>query len=330
MGYDALLLPDVDSEEGIINITLSRTEKATSQSSYGSVVSISFRMKDTAPVGSSTRLTIIKVKAYNSNGEDIRLMIEDVGGVECKLEVGGIAVWPGDTNNDGIVDEHDILPIGIYWLKTGPKRDVVDIRFKAQAARPWTPAAATYADADGNGIIDAREILVIGRNWGATHTVSSQQQQQACSLSEEAKINYIQCLDAYRAMYELLLDSNELDDVEQIKAALKRMIDKAVELLIPAQSELLQNYPNPFNPETWIPYALSSRTYVVIKIYNISGQLIRTLDIGMKDAGMYISPERAAYWDGKNDEGEEVASGVYVYQLHAGDNVKVKKMVVIK
>jgi hypothetical protein len=242
----------------------------------------------------------------------------------------GIAVWPGDTNNDGIVDEHDILPIGIYWLKTGPKRDVVDIRFKAQAARPWTPAAATYADADGNGIIDAREILVIGRNWGATHTVSSQQQQQACSLSEEAKINYIQCLDAYRAMYELLLDSNELDDVEQIKAALKRMIDKAVELLIPAQSELLQNYPNPFNPETWIPYTLSEKAYVIIKIYNISGQLIRVLDLGEQEAGMYVSKQEAAYWDGKNDEGEDVASGVYFYQIHAGDYVSVRKMVVIK
>jgi flagellar hook assembly protein FlgD len=93
---------------------------------------------------------------------------------------------------------------------------------------------------------------------------------------------------------------------------------------------LMQNYPNPFNPECWIPYALSERCHVVIKIYTITGQLIRTLDLGMQEPGTYISQDRAAYWDGLNDEGEEVASGVYFYRLQAGDKVSTKKMVVLK
>jgi hypothetical protein len=93
---------------------------------------------------------------------------------------------------------------------------------------------------------------------------------------------------------------------------------------------LFQNYPNPFNPETWIPYTLSKKAHVIIKIYNISGQLVRVLDLGEKEAGMYVSKGRAAYWDGKNDNGEEVASGVYFYQIHADDYVSTKRMVVIK
>jgi hypothetical protein len=180
--------------------------------------------------------------------------------------------------------------------------------------------------------VDAREILIIARNWGRTHAT----QRLSAPVKETMSIlhgKHSVYVDAYRAMYEMLDMADISDNPEgtlKLKDTLSMLIKTGVEQQIPDKTLVLQNYPNPFNPETWIPYALSSRTYVVIKIYNISGQLIRTLDIGMKDAGMYISPERAAYWDGKNDEGEEVASGVYVYQLHAGDNVKVKKMVVIK
>jgi flagellar hook assembly protein FlgD len=69
---------------------------------------------------------------------------------------------------------------------------------------------------------------------------------------------------------------------------------------------------------------------VVIKIYSITGQLIRILDLGVKDPGKYVSRDRAAYWNGRNDDGDEVASGVYFYRLHAGEYVSTKKMVVLK
>ncbi len=100
--------------------------------------------------------------------------------------------------------------------------------------------------------------------------------------------------------------------------------------IIPAKSVLLQNYPNPFNPETWVPYHLSSANPVVVKIYSTSGQLIRTLDLGHKDAGVYASRSKAAYWDGKNEAGEEVASAVYFYSITAGDFSAMRKMVVKK
>ena len=100
--------------------------------------------------------------------------------------------------------------------------------------------------------------------------------------------------------------------------------------IIPAESALLQNYPNPFNPETWIPYQLNQENPVLIKIYGVSGQLIRTLDMGHQDADLYVSKSKAAYWDGKNEAGEEITSGVYFYSITAGDFSAMRKMVVAK
>ena len=94
------------------------------------------------------------------------------------------------------------------------------------------------------------------------------------------------------------------------------------------QSALLQNYPNPFNPETWIPYVLDEATEVEIRIHDISGALVRTLRLGQKAPGEYISKHEAEYWDGNNEMGERVASGVYFYSIRAGNFIDTKKMVI--
>ena len=98
----------------------------------------------------------------------------------------------------------------------------------------------------------------------------------------------------------------------------------------PTQNLLLQNYPNPFNPETWIPYQLAEDTSVSVSIYDTTGQLVRTLPIGFQAAGFYNSRERAAYWDGRNALGEQVASGVYFYQLETDAMSFLRKMVILK
>ena len=95
-------------------------------------------------------------------------------------------------------------------------------------------------------------------------------------------------------------------------------------------SALWQNYPNPFNPETWIPFTLSGDANVVIRMYNLSGQLIRTLDLGHKSAGIYVSRDKAGYWNGRNITGEKVANGVYFYVMEAGSFRAVRKMFVMK
>jgi flagellar hook assembly protein FlgD len=96
------------------------------------------------------------------------------------------------------------------------------------------------------------------------------------------------------------------------------------------RTALLQSYPNPFNPEVWIPYDLAEESPVSIHIYNISGQLIRTLDLGMQPRGRYTSKEKASYWDGLTQAGEQAASGVYFYVLRAGRFTAAKKMVILK
>ena len=100
--------------------------------------------------------------------------------------------------------------------------------------------------------------------------------------------------------------------------------------LIPKRTVLLSNYPNPFNPETWLPYQLANDAEVAIRIYSSAGQLVRHLDLGFQQAGYYIGKSRAAYWDGRNDLGERLASGVYFYQLSTPESSATRKMVIRK
>jgi len=103
---------------------------------------------------------------------------------------------------------------------------------------------------------------------------------------------------------------------------------------IPDFSRLLPNYPNPFNPETWIPFEINYQSDVEISIYDVSGKLMRVVDLGFKQAGIYTTRDRAAYWDGKSDLGERVASGVYFCSIMAkGDKssfTAARRMVILK
>ena len=96
------------------------------------------------------------------------------------------------------------------------------------------------------------------------------------------------------------------------------------------RTSLLQNYPNPFNPETWMPYRLASDAPVAIHIYNVQGHLIRELNLGVQEAGGYLSREAAAYWDGRDQLGQTVSSGIYFYALQAGTFRATRRMFILK
>ncbi len=97
------------------------------------------------------------------------------------------------------------------------------------------------------------------------------------------------------------------------------------EILLPASFVLHQNYPNPFNPSTRIDYYLSQPTEVKITIYNLLGQKVKTL------IGQYQTEgSKTVFWDGKDDAGIDVASGVYFYKVVAGAHKTVKKMILLK
>jgi hypothetical protein len=98
----------------------------------------------------------------------------------------------------------------------------------------------------------------------------------------------------------------------------------------PDRFALNQNYPNPFNPETWIPFKIAEPANVVLSIYDIHGQLVRKIELGEKPAGVYVSQDKAIHWDGLNQEGEAVSSGMYFYTLQANDYTETKRMLILK
>ena len=107
-------------------------------------------------------------------------------------------------------------------------------------------------------------------------------------------------------------------------------LEQLLAALTPEETKLLANYPNPFNPETWIPYRLAEDTFVTLTIYDSSGRVVRALVSGHQAAAFYESRTEAIYWDGRNDFGEGVTSGVYFYRLSAGDFSATRKMLILK
>ena len=107
-------------------------------------------------------------------------------------------------------------------------------------------------------------------------------------------------------------------------------MEQLLAALTPKKTTLLPNYPNPFNPETWIPYQLAHAADVQITIYDTKGGVVRQFELGYQTVGMYQDRSRAAYWNGRNENGELVASGVYFYQLRAGDYSAVRRMAIVK
>ena len=96
------------------------------------------------------------------------------------------------------------------------------------------------------------------------------------------------------------------------------------------RTALLQNFPNPFNPETWIPYQLAMTDEVTVFIYDAQGQQVRQLELGIQSAGAHLTKEGSIYWDGENERGEMVASGLYFYRLSTGEFTATRRMLMVK
>ncbi|MBI1922685.1 IPT/TIG domain-containing protein [Candidatus Poribacteria bacterium] len=159
--------------------------------------------------------------------------------------------------------------------------------------------AVAFADVNRRSVIEAGEVLEVGID-GVDGQVGARSPRPSYTVTPE---------DLRRAFARIDIDP---------------------QFLRPAQTVLLQNYPNPFNPETWMPYQLASDAEVHITIYDTRGAVVRRLELGHQGAGYYHDRFRAAYWDGRNETGERVSSGVYFYQLRAGEVTATRRMVVVK
>ncbi|AXJ00322.1 Por secretion system C-terminal sorting domain-containing protein [Cyclonatronum proteinivorum] len=101
--------------------------------------------------------------------DEPQLLDEVFFGNEEPVEPEIVIVWPGDTNNDGVVNEEDVLPLGLYWNLTGPARENASTEWTAQPALAWEPVESTFADTDGSGLVNQTDLLAIGLNFGNTH-----------------------------------------------------------------------------------------------------------------------------------------------------------------
>ena len=168
------------------------------------------------------------------------------------------------------------------------------------------------------------ETMVSAEMPGVVHAVWADLSRR--SVVEVGDVLEIEVRDETQRLVGVLRHRIAAEDIHRAFAQLRLTPQD----LLPTRTKLYPNYPNPFNPETWMPYQLAEDTAVHIRLYDATGHLVRTLNLGHQTAGYYLDRSRAAYWDGRNDVGERMASGVYFYQLVAGDATAARKLVIMK
>ena len=200
----------------------------------------------------------------------------------------------GDVNRDGVVNILDLISVAQQLGKR---------------LRPNSPE-----DINGDGTVNIFDLTLVAQGIGGAAAPGA-----ATGRVDAATIQ------AWIAQARLANDGSIA--FRQGIANLEQML---ASLIIPQETALLVNYPNPFNPETWIPYQLASPAEVTLTIYELNGGEVRRLEMGHQAAGLYQSRSRAVYWDGRNQDGEPVASGLYFYTLRAGEFTATRKMLIRK
>ena len=208
-----------------------------------------------------------------------------------------------DANQDGRVNVLDLI--------------VVASSFNEQ------PPGNPLADTNKDGVVNLFDLVFVVEHLSQNAAAPSQLEFMK-SIPSTAK----EVIAAHRALKELESVPNKSVKVKLAIQLLRHYLSLADRNV--KETKLLPNYPNPFNPDTWIPYQLSESASVTVKIYDIRGRLIKTIDVGHKPGGYYLTRERAVYWDGRNKSGEPVSSGVYFYTLITDDYTQTRRMVIVK
>ena len=210
----------------------------------------------------------------------------------------------GDVNQDGIVNLFDIVLVG---QNLGQK-----------------PPSDPRTDVNKDGQVNILDLVLVAERLGEKVAAAPSQVNVVKSVTFSSE----NIIVVQRALDELVAVPEKSHGVEIAIQFLRTWLTNANQNV--TETKFLPNYPNPFNPETWIPYQLAEATDVSVKIYDVGGHLVRTISIGFKPVGYYLTRERAAYWDGRNEIGELVSSGIYFLHLVAGDFVATQRVVVVK
>ena len=235
------------------------------------------------------------------SGQEVTLQVIDVHGNIAKqtFSIEGGKVAPAsiaeDVNEDGVVSFADLSLAALRLGEAGQNR----------------------ADVNGDGVVDFADLLLIAA---------------AIQDAAGAPARHPHVLEIFTAaeVQHWLKFARQLALTEPAYQRGIAVLEQLLAILTPKETALLPNYPNPFNPETWLPYQLAESAAVTVRIYAANGSLVRMLALGLQPAGIYEGRSRAAYWDGKNAQGEPVASGVYFYTLSAGEFSATRKMVIRK
>ena len=198
------------------------------------------------------------------------------------------------------------------------------------AANIGASPVSPHADVNGDGFVNVLDLIMIYQspNWGEK---TGKREEKVNDSNEPPPLAPLAKGNVDTDMIKGWIDLAQNEDNGSV------IFDKGIEnlksILVskkPTETRLLRNYPNPFNPETWIPYQLEKGADVTVTIHSINGSPIRTLKLGHQSAGLYQSKSRAVYWDGRNEFGEQAASGLYFYTLTAGKFSATRKMLILK
>ncbi len=165
IGSDVIFFPNVDETSGKVNIGISRKSGQGGVHGFGTVARVKFMANSNTPNDTQVQFSLSNVSANDPSGSNIPLNPGTL-----TVTISSLLVWPGDTNNDGVVNQADVLPLGLHWSKTGPVRQNPSTSWTGQPATAWSPESATYADANGDGTINQVDVLPIGLNWNKTHS----------------------------------------------------------------------------------------------------------------------------------------------------------------
>ncbi|RKU22912.1 hypothetical protein C6500_02855 [Candidatus Poribacteria bacterium] len=194
---------------------------------------------------------------------------------------------------------------------------VVDLSDLALVLKRLGQAGSNSADVNDDGVVDALDVAEVA---GAINQGAAAPSLHAARFAGLTAPEIQELLNQLQGL--------NLTDPKLLKGIF--FLEQLLSVLIPKETQLLPNYPNPFNPETWIPYQLAEDGFVRLTIYDQQGRVVRRLDLGHQTASVYESRSKAIYWDGRNEVGDRVASGIYFYTLTVGDYSATRKMVILK
>ena len=291
----------IDNATGKITALSAARLSAQGVSGTGTLLQVRFKAKSTG----ETELALHKFEFGTGTGDSI-----PAGPHEIRIVVEE-RLATGDVNRDGRVSILDLILVAQQLGK------------RVSAGSP--------VDLNRDGVVSILDLIFVSQGIGNTTAPTA-----PVALNPDL-IGAVTTESVDPATIEAWIAQARLEDDGSL--AFKQGIENLESLLaslVPEETALLANYPNPFNPETWIPYQLATPAEVTLTIYDMNGQLVRRLAVGHQAAGMYQSRTRAAYWDGRNQLGEPVASGLYFYNLtvrsetRAGEFTATRRMLILK